>query len=70
MNPTEKQLELIRDRISAAKSREGSLYSKKYADIDESTVTSAEAFRALPFLSLIHISEPTRLLRISYAVIC
>ena len=49
MNPTEKQLELIRDRISAAKSREGSLYSKKYADIDESTVTSAEAFRALPF---------------------
>ena len=49
MNPTEKQLELIRNRISAAKSREGSLYSKKYADIDDSTVTSAEAFRALPF---------------------
>ena len=60
MNPTEKQLELIRDRISAAKSREGSLYSKKYADIDESTVTSAEAFRALPFTCLLYTSAPDR----------
>ena len=49
MQPTRLQLSLIRDRIRAAKSREGSLYSLKYKGIDENEITSPEAFLRLPF---------------------
>ena len=49
MQPTRLQLSLIRDRIRAAKSREGSLYNLKYKDIDENDIMTAEAFQKLPF---------------------
>lgn len=49
MKPTRLQLSLIRDRIRAAKSREGSLYNLKYRNIDENEITSPEAFAQLPF---------------------
>ena len=49
MQPTRLQLSLIRDRIRAAKSREGSLYNLKFKDIDENDITTAEAFEKLPF---------------------
>ena len=49
MQPTRLQLSLIRDRIRAAKSREGSLYNLKYKDIDENDIMTAEAFEKLPF---------------------
>ena len=49
MNPTNEQLSLIRNRICAAKSFAGSLYSKKLGNIDENEITTPEAFRALPF---------------------
>src|SRR5678816_3444673 len=37
-------------------------------DYDDDESRQYLAFREVPFLSLIHISEPTRLLSISYAV--
>jgi len=49
MQPTRLQLSLIRDRIRAAKSREGSLYNLKFKDIDENDIMTAEAFEKLPF---------------------
>ncbi len=49
MQPTRLQLSLIRDRIRAAKSREGSLYSNKYAEIDENDILTAQDFEKLPF---------------------
>ena len=49
MQITQLQLSLIRERMRAAKSREGSLYSKKFAGIDEKDINSQEAFESLPF---------------------
>lgn len=49
MQPTRLQLSLIRDRIRAAKSREGSLYYNKYAEIDENDIMTAGDFEKLPF---------------------
>ena len=49
MQPSRLQLSLIRDRIRAAKSREGSLYNIKFKDIDENDIMTAEAFEKLPF---------------------
>lgn len=49
MQPTRLQLSLIRDRIHAAKSREGSLYSNKYAEIDENDIMTAGDFEKLAF---------------------
>ncbi len=49
MNPTRLQLSLIRDRIRAAKSREGSLYNLKLKDINENDIMTPEDFQKLPF---------------------
>ena len=49
MQITQLQLSLIRERMRAAKSREGSLYSKKFAGIDVKDINSQEAFESLPF---------------------
>lgn len=49
MQITQLQLSLIRERMRAAKSREGSLYSKKFAGIDENDINSQKAFESLPF---------------------
>lgn len=49
MQITQLQLSLIRERMRAAKSREGSLYAKKFAGIDENDINYQEAFESLPF---------------------
>lgn len=49
MQITKLQLSLIRDRIRAAKSRPGTLYAGKLADVDENGIGTQEAFEALPF---------------------
>jgi len=49
MKITQLQLSLIRDRIRAAKSREGSMYAKKLEGIDENDIMTQEAFEKLPF---------------------
>lgn len=49
MKLNEKQFELLQNRLNVVKNFEGSLYNKKYADIDVSAVTTQEAFEALPF---------------------
>lgn len=57
MKPTSNQLELIRSRIKMAKSRQGNLYNKKYADIDADSITSVESFEALPFTEKCELRE-------------
>lgn len=57
MKITQLQLSLIRDRIRAAKSREGSMYSKKFAGIDENDITNQQAFESLPFTEKSELRE-------------
>ena len=49
MQPNELQLSMIRSRIAAAKSREDSLYAKKFSHIQPDDITDVAAFEALPF---------------------
>ncbi|MBQ8563085.1 MAG: phenylacetate--CoA ligase [Firmicutes bacterium] len=57
MKPTLQQLGLIRNRMEAAKSFEGSLYAKKFKDIDVASIKTAEDFRALPFTEKSELRE-------------
>lgn len=49
MKITQSQLALLRERMTAAKRCAGSLYAGKLAEIDLESITSSEAFEALPF---------------------
>ena len=49
MQITRLQLSLVRDRIRAAKSRPNTLYAGKFADFDEESILTPEAFENLPF---------------------
>lgn len=49
MNPSQEQLDIIKDQIKYLKSFEGNLYFEKYADIDAENISSKEDFERLPF---------------------
>lgn len=49
MNPSQEQLDIIKDQIKYLKSFEGNLYFEKYADIDGENMSSKEDFERLPF---------------------
>ena len=57
MKPTLQQLGLIRKRMEAAMSREGSLYAKKYAGLDVSAIATPEDFEKLPFTEKSELRE-------------
>ncbi len=57
MKPNDLQLMQIRSRIAAAKSRENTLYAKKFADINPSDIQTTEDFQTLPFTEKMELRD-------------
>ena len=57
MKLNDTQFALVKERMKTAKNFEGSLYSKKFKDIDIEAISTQEDFESLPFTEKSELRE-------------